>query len=398
MPLKEITNSDIENFITYLHTNILYRREKPLSYRVQKSILTSLKSIIRWCQLHRPDDVPQLEIFTGNEYPGVNHKLKIDFIPDEIVIKINEALKTETNPYIKYGIIILQSTGMRMGDLLRLRTDCVDPHLISGYTISWFDHKNRRKRAPMPVRVECVMAVERLVEATKDLRDTNENNRESLFVHNHVNVRVEGKIAIVTQRTMQNWLKQFTKRHNIMDANGEYYNLTSHQFRRTLGTDMLSSGTDINVIRQVLGHTSIATTKRFYADVNDSARAKIFNNSIGIIGNINQLDKTAFDNTKDYEWFKENKEKAACLSDGYCTKPIVGGKICDKLLNRQKCYSCSRYITTPEYLPAHKNHKMELEKMIAGLYGTHYAEHFLLTIMALTVIIERLEMLNHADN
>ena len=62
---------------------------------MQRTSLNTLKSIIRWCQLHRPNDVPVTEIFTGNEYVGVNRKLKIDFIPDDVVAQINEALKKE---------------------------------------------------------------------------------------------------------------------------------------------------------------------------------------------------------------------------------------------------------------------------------------------------------------
>lgn len=60
---------------------------------------------------------------------------------------------------------------MRIGDLLKLRIDCIKPHLISGYTIEWVQHKGRKNKAPMPVRSECVAAIEKLIEITKDLRD-----------------------------------------------------------------------------------------------------------------------------------------------------------------------------------------------------------------------------------
>ena len=165
--LKGLTNVDVENYISYLHTTISEKTGKPYGISMQRHSLFALKSVIRWCQLHRPDDVPITEIFTGNEYTGVNRKLKIDFIPDDVVAQINEALKTEENQYLKYGIIILQSTGMRIGDLLKLRIDCIKPHLISGYTIEWVQHKGRKNKAPMPVRSECVAAIEKLVEMKK---------------------------------------------------------------------------------------------------------------------------------------------------------------------------------------------------------------------------------------
>ncbi len=394
--LGELTNTDIEKYISYLHLYISKMTKKPISYETQRWGIKVVKSIIRWCWIHREDDVPHIEIFTGNEYIGVNRKLRIDFIPDNILSQINAALIAEQNPYIKYGIIILESTGMRLGDLLKLRTDCIKPHLISGYTITWFEHKNRKERQPMPVKSECVTAINKLIEVTKDLRsEVNEKDKNILMIHRCSTGRTFGKIMPINESTFRKyWLKDFIQRNNIMDANGEYYNLTSHQFRRTLGTDMLSKGTDINVIQRVLGHTDPSVTKRFYADVKDKERAEVFK-SVGIIGNINQLNISAFDSVSEFEWFKVNKEKGACMCDGYCTKPVVDGKICDRLLKRQKCYTCRRYITTPEYLDVHKQHLANLEQQLeaGSIYGEHYAEHFIPTIEVLKVIIKRLEEL-----
>ncbi|MDU2066444.1 MAG: site-specific integrase [Sporomusaceae bacterium] len=392
---KDISNTDIDNFISYLHTKVSDTTKKPLMYNSQKVVLDTLKSIIHWCQIHKPQTVPDREIFTGNEYTGVNRKLKIDFIPDKILAQINEALKTEENPYVKYGIIILESTGMRIGDLLKLTTDCIKPHLISGYTITWFDHKKRQKRTPMPVRNECVMVVDKLVETTKELRgEADESIKDVLFIHRCPAGKDAGKVVVPTIQSMSNWFDNFIERNNILEANGELYNLTSHQFRRTLGTDMLSKGTNINVIQQVLGHADPSVTRRFYADIKDKERAEIFKD-IGVIGNINQLDESAFDSAIEAEWFKANKDKGACMCDGYCTKPIKDGQICDRLLKRQKCYTCKRYITTPEYLEAHRTHLVSLERevTVGAIYGEHYAEHFIPTIEVLKVIIERLEEL-----
>jgi integrase len=395
--LKGLTNADVDNFISYLHTTISEKSKKPFGTSMQINCLKSLKSVVYWCQLHRPDDVPTTEIFTGNEYTGVNRKLKIDFIPDDVVAQINEALRTEENPYLKYGIIILQSTGMRIGDLLKLRIDCIKPHLISGYTIEWLQHKGRKNKAPMPVRSECVAAIDKLIEITSELREeADEKDKDTLMIW-----RVpKGVVRTISQSTFaQNWFDKFVRDNDIKDANGEYYNLTSHQFRRTLGTDMLSKGTNLNVIQEVLGHSDPSVTKRFYADVKDKERAEVFKN-VGIIGNINQIQSSAFDSASEFEWFKANKDKCvAGLCDGYCTKPVTDGNICPRLLKRQKCYTCSRYITTPEYLEAHKKHLANLEKQLeeGAIYGEHYAEHFIPTIEVLTVIIKRLEELQNVS-
>lgn len=286
---------------------------------------------------------------------------------------------------------------MRIGDLLNLEKDCIKPHLISGYTISWFDHKNRKFHKSLPVRYECVEAVKKLAEITEQLQlECDERLKNLLFVHRVLHSEKVGQIMQVQHVTFKFWYKSFIKRNNVTDSDGNLYHLTTHQFRRTLGTDMLSKGVNINVIQEVLGHSDPSITKRFYADIKDKDRAEVFSN-IGIIGNINQLEKSHFDNETERVWFNENKDTKAALCDGYCTKPIVNGEICDRLLKRQKCYTCSRYITTPEYLEFHKRHLAELEFQVeqGEIYGEHYKEHFLPTIETLKIIIERLEALKN---
>ncbi|KEI99147.1 integrase [Clostridium botulinum A2B3 87] len=407
LSLNLLTNNDIGLFISYLKTMISEIIKKPLSYQSQKVYLDTLKNIIRWGQLYMPNEVPKTEIFIGNEYIGVNRKLKIDFIPDEVLEKINKALVNEENLYIKYGIIILQSTGIRIGDMLKLTIDSIKPHLISGYTLTWYEHKNRKERQPMPIPNECAIAVEKLIEHTKELRKLADNNvKDYLFIH-------KNKVSNVRIMTIQNYSdllnghitkgklvrKGFVHNHNILDTNGEIYSLTSHQFRRTLATNMLSEGTDLKTIQEVLGHSSAMTTDKHYADVKDKERAEVFKN-IGIIGNIDKVDETVITDKQDLIWFKENNNKGARLCDGYCTKPFNDkNEICDRIIKRQKCYTCSRYITTPEYLQDHKNHLAELEKQLEGnIYGDHYAEHFLPTIEILKEIVKRLEEIQDGNN
>lgn len=395
--LKELTNNDVDMLVSYLNT-LISPKGKGYSINSKKIVIDSLKNIIRWGQLYMPSEAPKTEIFTGNEYMGVNRKLKIDFIPDKILEQINKALVNEENPYVKYGIIILQSTGMRIGDMLKLTTDSVKPHLISGYTLTWYDHKNRKERQPMPIPNECAIAVKKLIENTKELREqTDDRIKEYLFIHKPINAKGK-KPTLIINMSFNNWINDFIKNNDIRDTNGEYYNLTAHQFRRTLATDMLSKGTDLKAIQEVLGHSSASTTKQSYADVKDKERAEVFKN-IGIIGNINKVDETVIIDKNDLIWFKENKDKGARMEDGYCTNPCSDGKICDRLLKRQKCYTCSRYITTPEYLQAHKNHLAELEKQLEGnIYGDHYAEHFLPTIEILKEIVKRLEEIQDGNN
>ncbi len=134
-------------------------------------------------------------------------------------------------------------------------------------------------------------------------------------------------------------------------------------FRENSATDMLSKGTSIKVIQEVLGALFAATTRKYYADVKDADRAEMFS-KIGVLGNIQQVDKAEIPDQSELQWFQGNCTGKARLSDGYCTLPIKDGKLCGHFLSRQKCYLCSRYITTLEDLEIHRRHLAELQEML----------------------------------
>lgn len=372
--LRELNYNTVTEFLSYLRLRLSEKTNRPLSYKYQKDCLDTVKSMIHWAQLHWPDKVPEKEIFLGNEYRGLNKRLRIDFIPDEVLAQINHALSTESNHFTRSGIIILESTGMRLGDMLALKTDCVTPHPINGYTMEWYDHKNRKARTPIPINSDCKNAVEELKKHTKELRTLASAEIEGmLFLH-----KPSGSTDVmqINQMSFGNWLKAFIKKHDIRDAGGDLYPLTAHQFRRTLATDMLSKDVEIKVIQEVLGHASVAVTKNYYADVKDKEMVKTFM-KIGILGNISKVDETLIPDVGELRWFHSNKSGAARLRDGYCTKPVSAGTICERLLKRQKCYTCSRFITTLEDLDAHRRHLKELEllgmavSLVAGINGNN---------------------------
>ena len=282
---------------------------------------------------------------------------------------------------------------MRISELCTLRVDCLEEHLINGYTMKWMDHKNSKERQPLPVHAECAVAVNSLLEHTRDIRIRTDDKE----LKNYLFLRDNGTtIHSVSRSVMGSWIRRFPEDHKILDDNGNIYHLSSHQFRRTLATDMLSNGVNINVIQSFLGHATPATTAKYYADVKDKQRVGIFK-SIGVIGNIKSVDESIIANADELEWFRDNQQGAAKMCDGYCTKPVKNGEICDRLLRKHKCLSCSRFITTPEYLETHKNHLKSLEEQLKdNVFGEHYAAHLTQTIEVLREIIRRLEDIEDA--
>jgi integrase len=390
--LRDLDNSIADDYRSFLRTYISATTGNPLSYSYQRACFSDLKTIIGWCRVFLPEVVPEKQIFTGNEYRNANAKLKFDYIPDEILAVVNESLKSEKNPCLKYGIIILECTGMRVGDLLLLRTDCISKHPISGYTISWFDHKSRKSRDNVPIPHECKGAIDHLLMLTAEIRERADDvEKDQLFIYEPRIGANKKPIVTISKQVFAKWCRSFSEKHNIRDSGGNIYGITSHMFRRTLATDMLSKGVNIKVIQEVLGHSTPASTKKYYADLKDADHVEMFS-KIGILGNILQVSDVNIPEQTDLLWFKDNCANKARLSDGYCTLPIQNGEPCGHFLSRQKCYLCSRYITTLDDLDAHRNHLAELQEILdSNIYGEHYAAHIIPTTLALKEIIRRLE-------
>lgn len=384
-----------ERYLSYLATVVSDFTKKPYSYAQQKCCFDALKSLVVWAQINHPGSVTASTIFTGGEYRGMNQRLKIDYLPDEVITQINEALTHEENPYLKYGIIILETTGMRIGDLLLLEIDCLGKDPLGGNTLSWLDHKNRTWRRDFPIPPECASAIKNLIAVSYALRASAEADIANLiFIYKPISGRNERLVTTVSRPTFSKWLTRFSVAHGIADSGGNPYRITSHSFRRTLATDMLSKGTDIKVIQEALCHSSVATTKHYYADVKDPERAEMFS-KIGIIGSIASIDEELIPEKERKNWLLSNADTKARLSDGYCSEPYQAGGICERLKRRQRCYSCSRYITTLDDLPHHRRHLDDLRKLLeTNSYGEHYASHVRPLIATLEEIVRKLEALD----
>ncbi len=394
--IKDLNNGLVDDYRSFLSLYISPSTKRPLSYASQGKSFSTLRTIVEWCHTFHPEAVPEKQIFTGNEYICVRGQPKITYIPDEILKSINQALKNEENPYLRYGIIILEHTGMRVGDLLMLPIDCVSEHPISGYTMSWFEHKTRKRRINVPITYECKTAIEGLIKITDPIREqAAEQDRDRLFIYLRKHAPRKKPVSTISVTTFGTWCRSFCERHGIMDNSGNIYRLTSHMFRRTLATDMLSKGVNLKVIQDLLGHASPGVTRRYYADVKDPERAEMFS-KIGVLGNISHVGQEEISNHADLRWFQENLNGKARLCDGYCTLPIQDGKPCGRFLSRQKCYLCSRYITTLEDLDAHRKHLEDLEELLSNnIYGEHFAAHIIPTTIILKEIIRRLEELKN---
>lgn len=70
-------------------------------------------------------------------------------------------------------------------------------------------------------------------------------------------------------------LNKLAKSNEIKNSNGVIFNFSSHQFRHTIGTQMINQGVPQVIVQKYLGHESPEMTSR-YAHLHDATMKKAF--------------------------------------------------------------------------------------------------------------------------
>lgn len=106
--MKDLTVSDIERFQTYLNM-LLTNTKKAYSKSSLEGFYGAARGLLLYGKIHRKDLVPEEELYTGSRYTRGSRKVRIEYVPDEIMVQVNDALNKEENVYLKNVITIINS-------------------------------------------------------------------------------------------------------------------------------------------------------------------------------------------------------------------------------------------------------------------------------------------------
>lgn len=165
--------------------------------------------------------------------------------------------------------------------------------------------------------------------------------------------------------------------------------LTSHMFRRTLATNMQSSGVSLEATQSILNHKHKRTTLKHYVKTKSSDYREQISKTLDHMRILSSM--------QELEIYHQDFD-ALRLSDGYCTNTTMlhdEGYMCETFPKRGNCYGCSKMITTPEFLPYfqslidEKNRELESNSH----FGDHVTRHLRFEMEMIGSIIEKLEAL-----
>lgn len=366
---------------------LFYLKQSELAKATQTLSMTALKSLIGHGRELNYPGFPTEEVFDGKEYKSLkpNEEYITEYIPDDVMIQIESGLLKEKDILLQALLIIVIDTGLRIDEALILEEDCIILDFLNKPILEMYSPKNNRERS-IPVSNRVMYAIEELESDTREIRK--EMNTKKLFVYKKRDFRY------LNQSASRKKLNRFIDRNAIKTKDNSLYRFNFHSFRHKLGTDMLNNGITIFEVQNYLGHDSLRSTEH-YAKVQDPTVVKEYN-EIGFVGVITDDFKNAKQsNQNDID--ESTLEKAA-LPDGACGLPINDeGVLCAKY---NMCILCPKFVTTPEFLPIHKNHLQRLRKdrlqyMSEEHVGTMH--HLMKMEKALETIIGELEELSDGE-
>ena len=138
---------------------------------------------------------------------------------------------------------LLYSTGCRVSEVSNLNVTDLSPDRTSAM-VTGKGNKDRR----VFLEEDSKKALEEYLIERK-MRFPNVKDSDSLFLNQRGTRLTRRGIALIIAR--------------YSGVEGTNYHAFPHMFRHTFATAMLSSGADVRIIQQMLGHESISTTQRY---------------------------------------------------------------------------------------------------------------------------------------
>ena len=144
----------------------------------------------------------------------------------------------------KLILMVFYSTGMRLSELCTLKISSVD---FQAKTIKVTGKRNKERI--LPIGDYLLQNIKLYIdERSRLMENSDQKNKEtSLFV------TVKGKP--VYQRMVYNIVHRYLSQVSTLEK------LSPHILRHTFATHMLNDGADLNAIKEILGHSSLAATQ-----------------------------------------------------------------------------------------------------------------------------------------
>jgi len=251
--LLDITRQDIEAFIEQ-------EQDRGLEVRSVRNRTQAVYSFVRYLV---ENNVISPDILTRRIRMKLPVSLPRAIDPEDLRILLSVLDHTRDRALF----LLLLRTGMRVGELLDLRA--VDVNLPEKKILIYIGEKNYRGRV--------VYLSEDAVEAAEAWLTVRDSQQDMLFYSN--------RQSVLSYAAVRNRFKKYLEKAELSSKG-----YTIHCLRHTFASELLNAGLRLEVLQQLLGHSSLEVTRQ-YARLTDKTREKEYFKAMEVIerGGINGL-------------------------------------------------------------------------------------------------------------
>lgn len=246
--IEKSTNRQLRNFIIHLS-------QKKISEKTINRKISSIRSFFKFLLKTSSLEVnPTLNI----KNLKLRKQVLVPYSEDEIkalentFIDIDQTLSEFEKTRNQLIFEIFYQTGIRRMELINLKISEID---FSECTIRIIGKRNKERQIPI---------TENLKEKLKQYISLKEDNHEYLFTNN--------KGEILKEKFVYNLINKYLSKVTSKQKK------SPHMLRHTFASHLLHNGAELNSIKEILGHSSLAATQ-IYTHSNIDDLKKIFNQS-----------------------------------------------------------------------------------------------------------------------
>ncbi|MCM3883105.1 site-specific integrase [Frankia sp. R82] len=321
---------------------------RTLAARTRKLHLSKLKGFLeawrRYGWTPRLPDDAHIYVDDLPRVAGLNANFIDEYLMAQIEAEENLAL---LDPETRTMVLICRDEGLRIGEALTLKTDCLRKLPSGRWALVHYKSKDKSYRA-IPASATVVDAVHGQVQ-----RVHARFGDRCGWLFPGINQNPDG-FYFVSYTTLTKRFDAWLDCIQLADAHGRRATVNWHQFRHTLGTRMANAGVSGRTIREVLGHTSWSMQEHYSRIADDTLRREYeekyevrFNRK----GEAVRIRPDA--DLGGVEWLAEQiGRRLHAVAGGWCGRHLA--RACPKNA-ADGCYTCPDFQATPDLLPIHED-------------------------------------------
>lgn len=306
------------------------------------------------------------------------------WIPEDVMAQMESEANIALFPSIEGQLVlrILMNCGLRLKDARQLPIDCLIHDATGAPYLAWLNYKMQERPAFFPISQTLA---EHIQAQQQRVHQRFPDGSPWLFPGFQANLDGAKPASHKWfQEQLERWLRTIKLVHL-----GQPTRVTPHQFRHTVGTRLINADVPLHVVQQLLDHMSPEMTA-VYARLMDTTVREHWERATKVNGEGHIVDLAPDHPLADAQWMKLSMTRAkVALPNGYCGAPIQTD--CEYA---NPCLDCRFFLTTGDFLDAHRRQRDDTTRLIADAEGAgmkRVAEKNTRTLIKLETLIATLE-------